>query len=436
MLRRRVRSYPASMRNTWVVTAIGLCLLVGCGSDADGGGSGGAGSSGASGSGGTAGSAATGGSSGSGATGGTGGTSGSSGGESGSSGGGGESGNSGSGGTAGSEGPWAIPDLPYSVTPTTAIDAPADQWTYVAFPDSKCANGTATGIAINPIDDAIGLLVFMQGGGACWDADTCLVRKASVHLEDTVGEATVLAEAGGLSGLFDHGNQANPFRQFAYVYMPYCTGDLHAGQGTQTYNAGAGDVTIEHHGGRNVEAYLKRLRATFPNIGRVVVSGISAGGFGATLNWWRYQGAFPYARVDIWDDAGLLVDATDARWSVMVNAWDMVLPPGCDACDERMSAWLPFYGAHLLAPRRYALSGYLGDAVIGQYFGLTAEMIESQMLALRAATAANQKTFFLSGTQHSVIGEGALTMTSDNTSLLPWILQYALDDAAWDHAGP
>jgi hypothetical protein len=326
--------------------------------------------------------------------------------------------------------------LPFDVTPGAAIEAVSDQWTFVGFPDSKCANGSPTGIAVNTVENPQGLLVFMQGGGACWDADTCLVAKASVHLEDDVGEATVLAEAGGLSGLFDHANQANPFRQFAYVYMPYCTGDLHAGTQAQVYDAGAGPVSIEHYGGRNVEEYLERLVPTFPDIQRVVVTGISAGGFGATFNWWRYQGAFPKARVDVWDDAGLLVDPTDTRWQTMVSAWAMVLPPGCAACAERISAWLPFYAEHLVAPRRYALSGYLGDAVIGQYFGLTGPQIEAQLLELRQDAAPNQKTFFLSGTQHSVIAEGAATVASDGSTLLPWTLQFALDDPQWNHAGP
>jgi hypothetical protein len=218
--------------------------------------------------------------------------------------------------------------------------------------------------------------------------------------------------------------------------MPYCTGDLHAGTNAKVYDAGTGPVTIEHQGGRNVEQYLERLVATLPNIERVVVTGISAGGFGATINWWRYQEAFPNARVDVWDDAGLLVDATDTRWQTMVSSWKMLLPPGCDACGERMSAWLPFYGEQLVAPRRYALSGYLGDPVIGQYFGLTGAQIEAQMLALRDGAAANQKTFFLRGTGHSVIAEGSVTVADDGSSLVPWMLQYATDDPAWEHAGP
>lgn len=335
-----------------------------------------------------------------------------------------------------SVGPFAIEALPFPIEPGAPIDAPDLQWTFVGFPESRCANGTPTGIAINPVENAKGLLVFMQGGGACWDANMCLVTKSSVHLEDTVDETVVLGEAANLSGLFDHDNAANPFKDYAYVYMPYCTGDLHIGTKATTYEGASGPVTIHHHGGLNVEAYLKRLIPTLPALERVVVSGISAGGYGATFNWWRYQGAFPNARVDVLDDAGLIVDAPDDRWSIMVEAWQMALPPGCDACAERMSAFLPFYGEHLIAPRRYALAGFLNDAVIASYFGLTGEQVGDELLERRAAAADNQKTFYLAGPQHSIVGEGAFTTASDGASFLPWLLQLANDDPAWDHAGP
>lgn len=331
-----------------------------------------------------------------------------------------------------SEGPFAIDALPFPLELGEPITAPDRQWSFVAFPESRCANGTPTGIAINPIENARGLLVFMQGGGACWNQDRCFVSMSSVHLADTVDEAVVLSEAGNLSGLFDHDNAANPFKDYAYVYMPYCTGDLHIGTATKTYEGG----TIHHYGARNVSEYLARLVPTFPAIERVVVSGISAGGFGATFNWWRYQGAFPYARVDVLDDAGLIVDPANDHWLTMADAWQIALPPGCDACAERMSAYLPFYGEHLIAPRRYALVGFMNDAVIGSFFELTGEQIAAELLDRRADAAANQKTFYLAGPQHSVIGEGAFTMASDGSSFLPWLLQYASDDAAWDHAGP
>ncbi len=335
-----------------------------------------------------------------------------------------------------STGPFAIEALPFPIEPGEPINAPNEQWTYVAFPEARCANGTPTGIAINPIAGATGLLVFMQGGGACWDATMCLVDRSSIHLTDTVDETVVLPEAAGLSGLFQHDNAANPFADYSYVYMSYCTGDLHSGTAPKTYEGPSGPETIHHVGGLNLITYLERLVATFPSLDRVVVSGISAGGFGSTLNWWRYQGAFPYARVDVLNDAGLIVDPAGDRWATMLEAWTMPMPPGCTACAERMSALMPFYGEHMVAPRRHALTGFLGDPVIGSFFGLTSEQVEAQLLELRDNAADNQKTFFLAGTQHSVIGEAALTVASDGSSLVPWIVELESDAISWDHAGP
>jgi hypothetical protein len=331
-----------------------------------------------------------------------------------------------------SDGPFAIDALPFPIEPGEPIEAPDEQWTFIAFPEARCANGTPTGIAINPIAGAKGLLVFMQGGGACWDATMCLVERSSAHLVDTVDATVVLGEAAGLNGLFQHDNAANPFRDYAYVYMPYCTGDLHSGTAPHAYDG----QTIHHVGGLNVIEYLERLVATFPDVERVVVSGISAGGFGATFNWWRYQAAFPRARVDVLNDAGLIVDPADTRWSIMQAAWSMMLPPGCAACSERMTAFLPFYGEHMVAPRRYALTGFLGDAVIARVFGLSSAELEVQLLELRAGAAENQKTFYLAGMQHTVIGEGALTIASDGASLVPWLVELASDTPSWDHAGP
>jgi len=79
-----------------------------------------------------------------------------------------------------------VPALPFPLEPGERIEAPELRWSFVGFPDSRCANGTSTGIAINPIEDPQGLLIFMQGGGACWDSNTCLVANTSVHLDDTV----------------------------------------------------------------------------------------------------------------------------------------------------------------------------------------------------------------------------------------------------------
>ncbi|HYG66030.1 MAG TPA: hypothetical protein VD838_00175, partial [Anaeromyxobacteraceae bacterium] len=49
---------------------------------------------------------------------------------------------------------------------------PRGEWTFVAVEGAACADGTPTGVAVNPgpRDD---VLVFLDGGGACLDYLTC-----------------------------------------------------------------------------------------------------------------------------------------------------------------------------------------------------------------------------------------------------------------------
>src|SRR5580693_4372833 len=51
--------------------------------------------------------------------------------------------------------------------------APDDQWTWVDFSTALCANGSPTGIAINPHAGATSLMIYFEGGGNCTSAATC-----------------------------------------------------------------------------------------------------------------------------------------------------------------------------------------------------------------------------------------------------------------------
>src|SRR5438270_13395269 len=57
--------------------------------------------------------------------------------------------------------------------PATPITAPAGTWTWVDFPDSSCDDGSPTGIGVNRSDAGTNLVVYLEGGGACWDSNTC-----------------------------------------------------------------------------------------------------------------------------------------------------------------------------------------------------------------------------------------------------------------------
>jgi hypothetical protein len=90
-------------------------------------------------------------------------------------------------------------------------------------------------------------------------------------------------------GIFDQTRKDNPFKDWGYVYIPYCTGDLFWGANDQDYLVGfdpaTGPVyqTIKHRGFVNFQAVLNYLENNTNYPGKIFVTGSSAGSYGATL---------------------------------------------------------------------------------------------------------------------------------------------------------
>lgn len=131
------------------------------------------------------------------------------------------------------------------------------------------------------------LVIAFDGGGACWDALTCL---GSLLSEDPVYEPFVsetVADLNATDGLADAVNPENPLADHFQVFIPYCTGDLHMGsRDSEYFLPGFGTFTIRHRGYDNVVAVLEWLADYYTNdIGTpptdVFVAGASAGGYGA-----------------------------------------------------------------------------------------------------------------------------------------------------------
>ena len=138
-----------------------------------------------------------------------------------------------------------------------AVDAgpllPDLGWTFIGVPGSKCALGSQAGLGYNAgANDE--LVIFLQGGGACWNNGTChpsLFRwgpvcnygSDSVCLWDDAGGTKPLAanvaandpypaDGGGAfpadlatikNSLLFARRAENPLRNASHVFVPYCT---------------------------------------------------------------------------------------------------------------------------------------------------------------------------------------------------------------------
>lgn len=185
----------------------------------------------------------------------------------------------------------------YGLTPfpTTGapINAPDKMWTWIDFPDTKCRDGSMAGIGIRRNAASQDLMIFLEGGGACFDDVTCLANPANADLWKS--EPT--------GGILNPSDANNPLRDWNLVYVPYCTGDVHAGTRTDVM-VSALFPKEQFLGYSNIEKYLQRIVPTFPNPARVLLTGISAGGFGASSTAVLIQRAFPNEKVMMIDDSG------------------------------------------------------------------------------------------------------------------------------------
>ncbi|WP_036095053.1 pectin acetylesterase-family hydrolase [Leptospira weilii] len=160
------------------------------------------------------------------------------------------------------------------------------------------------------------LLINFMGGGACWSGYNCFGTNTTTYFNqlNTVPELFVKYV---FQGVMNEKNGSNPFKDYDVVFIPYCTGDLHFGSKDMTYtdpNTGTQTV-VKHRGYDNVLATLKYIQSEYPGVQNVFVTGQSAGGYGALLN-------YPIVRETV---AGL---NTSVKINMLSDASNGVVPAG------------------------------------------------------------------------------------------------------------
>jgi hypothetical protein len=332
---------------------------------------------------------------------------------------------------------WDVAPLPVGEAITTPT---METWTWIPFPDAVCGNGEATGIGVNLTNRSTRVMIYMQGGGACWDEGTCYELRTAANL-DGYAEPSFNSERGSLSraAFFNRGDMANPFRDANFVYIPYCTGDVHGGDRVQVYNEAMPMRRTHHVGARNVAAFLRRLMPTFRNPDRIWLSGSSAGGVGASLNWPRIQAAFPMARVDLLNDGGQLVDANNGRARDWRRAWGLPVPGDCPECATSLAANVGWLHRTMGATRRSGLMATLQDATLRGFYTVNPTTFEASTRALLTNQyngQPNARYFVLAGSMHTFWGGWSTITAPDGTRLRDWITAWATDSSDWRNVGP
>jgi len=115
------------------------------------------------------------------------------------------------------------------------------------------------------------LLIFLQGGGACWQG---------FPFCNILAEDQEPPEQGPFPGVFDPTGPGNPFADYSVVYMPYCDGSTFGGDNDVNDPSFPYGPTRHHRGLRNVSAGIDVAAEMFPKAKQITVMGHSAGGVG------------------------------------------------------------------------------------------------------------------------------------------------------------
>jgi hypothetical protein len=291
-------------------------------------------------------------------------------------------------------------------TGSTVLAVPQG-WNYYAVSGAMCRDGSAAGMYVH-YGTANKLFIYLEGGGACSSPTFCSHNPAAVDqafsggaasqgqtVGDSLGSVTggaymapyVPTAASGLTaayspGIFDFTNAANPVKDWSGVYIPYCTGDVHFGTADNVTIPGDGvlpDVTNQHFVGYlNMQKFIGHLVPTFPGLTQVLLTGASAGGFGAGLNYGMVQDSFGISvPVTVLDDSGPPFTTADLPACIQKQwrdlwGFDAALPSDCVECKNSDGSGLTDivkYWHHKYPKAKVGLVSTMQDEVMRLFFG-------------------------------------------------------------------
>lgn len=306
-----------------------------------------------------------------------------------------------------------------------------------------CLRGTGYSVDTRE-GDSDALVIFLQGGGACW-GDFCAANETADGLP--------------VSGILNPDLAGNPVADWDVVYLPYCDGSLFAGDVDRMLPAsqlgdGEGMSMGYQRGLQNLTAAMDVAVGEFPEPSRILLTGVSGGAFGtiAALPLVRFY--YPDTEILVFNDSGVGIAKEGEPEFVeetLLAGWnaDSLIPASCTDCTSNghitgLIEW------QLDADPNFTMSAlsFSADAVIAVTFlQINPQRFTTSLLAETARTTdlfeTRYKRFIPEGTAHTTLllesdgGVGGFTIGSleteiNDVTVLDWFTAMIDGTEAWD----
>jgi hypothetical protein len=171
-----------------------------------------------------------------------------------------------------------------------------NEWIKVEPPGAVCGNGSQYKFFVNYSTSSNDVVVYMEPGGGCWDYPSCTGQEdlGAANLDGLPDDHYIFGQV--IAPMFNRDRPDNYTRDWNFVFVPYCTADVHTGNSVITYSdpTGVGEDIVFHHTGHdNVQAVIDWMADEFPGIPRFLLSGCSAGGAGSIINYYYFRTRLP-----------------------------------------------------------------------------------------------------------------------------------------------
>ena len=270
------------------------------------------------------------------------------------------------------------------------------------------------------------LLIFLQGGGACW-SDICQCKQAASQEIPCVG-------------ILDPNLPENPVKAWNTVFIPYCDGSHFSGNADQDID-GDGIIDQNFRGLKNLSAALDVTQRKFPVARRILLAGVSAGGFGTAYALPLVRHLYPDVPIFLINDSGVGILPPDFIAN-MLSDWHAghFLPASCPDCLDE-NGYLTNYHSWQLTEDNLLRTGFMSykrDAVIADFYSdmggdFFEQALVEEMSKLEALHPERMHSFIVDGAAHSFI-TSSLTVKAGEVSVAQWLTDMLENSPDWQSA--